>query len=158
MTLLNKWVKGWVGGWVDVRSGWVEEWMGGWRQGGSAGLALLWSKKNQRKFALSLTAPETGFFFYIYDVITITSPEKEKRSTIHYLWKISSGFHTHKTASPDAHGSLRCCSWAPHNPLRSPGSVGTQKKCRIGLDRKLMTSLVRTAAAGRARSTSCRLE
>jgi hypothetical protein len=63
MTLLNKWVKGWVGGWVDVRSGWVEEWMGGWRQGGSAGLALLWSKKNQRKFALSLTAPETGFFF-----------------------------------------------------------------------------------------------
>ena len=30
-----------------------------------------------------------------------------------------SGFHTHKTACPGAHGSLRCCSyWAAHNPLR----------------------------------------
>jgi hypothetical protein len=39
--------------------------MGGWRerQGGDAGLALLWSKKKKGKITLSFTSPEKEFFY-----------------------------------------------------------------------------------------------
>jgi hypothetical protein len=52
------------------------------RQGGCMVLALLLSIKKKRNITLSFTSPEKEkYFYYIYDVIT--SPEKEKRSTIH---------------------------------------------------------------------------
>ncbi len=51
---------------VDNRFGYEK-----WLQGGSIGLALVWSKIKKLKFALSFASPEKEkYFLFIYEVIT----------------------------------------------------------------------------------------
>jgi hypothetical protein len=68
----REWV---VGGWVGGREG---------RQGGCMVIASCEVKNKEKNYAVFYFAGKR-FVFYIYDVIT--SPEKGKRSSIHYLCK-----------------------------------------------------------------------
>jgi len=62
----------------------INLWFEKWTQGGSIGLALLWSKKKKRNITLSFTSPEKEkYFWYIYEVIV---KQKKKRSTNHYSY------------------------------------------------------------------------
>ena len=63
--------------------GWAEGWVGEvWARGVYGSSSLVKLQKEGENYAVFYLAGK-GFFFYIYDVIT--SPEKEKRSTYHFL-------------------------------------------------------------------------
>jgi hypothetical protein len=75
------------GVWVfDLKCGfkeWAEGWVGEvWARGVYGSSSLVKLQKEGENYAVFYLAGK-GFFFYIYDVIT--SPEKEKRSTYHFL-------------------------------------------------------------------------
>jgi hypothetical protein len=59
----------------------INLWFEKWTQGGSIGLALLWSKIKKGKIALSFASPEKEKYYFIYYAV-IVKQNFYKRATI----------------------------------------------------------------------------